>query len=397
MSNYSKADRGAQWFANRWPGTKITPNCGVIHTTEGASWPSYNGGAYAPGYTANPDIKNRRVLWRAHFPDEMNSRALVNAAGGVETNTANAIQVELVGTCDDKHAVEWPGVGKAGVDYIYWPDAPDWCLQAVADFLTDMHERHGIPLDGPDVWLRYGKDGRRPGVWPASYGASPARLTFKQWREFKGWCGHQHVPENSHGDPGALDFARIVALAKGSAPRDGGTQDVEFEVPKPKPEPTYWTPTAKGYTTADVQRIVGVVVDNLYGPATMAAVRELQKRLGVTADGYFGPATAAAYEASKRKPKKGKRAPDFPLPRGHWFGVESDDPRNHSGYWRKDRAGIKRWQRQMKRRGWSISVDGRFGPQSEGVAESFQREKGLSVDGLVGAITWAASWTEPVT
>lgn len=268
MSNYSKASRGAQWFADRYPGAKITPNCGVLHTTEGASWPSYGGGSYAPTYTANPDIRNRRVLWRAHFPDEMSARALVNAPGGVETNTANAIQVELVGTCDDKHAVEWPGVGKAGVDYIYWPDAPDWALAAVADFLRDMHARHGIPLDGPDMWLRYGKDDRRPGVWPASYGASPARLSFSQWREFEGWCGHQHVPENSHGDPGALPFARIVAMAKGAL-----------------------EPTSVGLTIADLQALLGVTPDGAIGPATEAAVREYQSTHGLTVDGDPGPIT----------------------------------------------------------------------------------------------------------
>jgi peptidoglycan hydrolase-like protein with peptidoglycan-binding domain len=51
----------------------------------------------------------------------------------------------------------------------------------------------------------------------------------------------------------------------------------------------------------------------------------------------------------------------------------------------------------MKRRGWKISADGRFGPQSAGVAAAFQREKGLDDDSRVGAKTWAASWTTPVT
>jgi hypothetical protein len=65
------------------------------------------------------------------------------------------------------------------------------------------------------TWLSYGKDPRRPGITPASYGASPARMSFAQWQNFTGWCGHQHVPENDHGDPGSMDFARVIALAKG--------------------------------------------------------------------------------------------------------------------------------------------------------------------------------------
>ena len=77
--------------------------------------------------------------------------------------------------------------------------------------------------------------------------------------------------------------------------------------------------------------------------------------------------------------------------------MESSNPKNHSGYYAKDRAGIKQWQAQMKKRGWKITVDGRFGKQSASVALAFQKEKRLSVDGAVGASTWAASWSKPVT
>jgi hypothetical protein len=91
------------------------------------------------------------------------------------------------------------------------------------------------------------------------------------------------------------------------------------------------------------------------------------------------------------------KAPEFPLPAGHWYGPESSDSHNHSGFAAKDRPGILTWQHQMARRGWSITADGRFGSQSSTVAKAFQREKGLDDDGLVGARTWAASWTTAVT
>lgn len=209
MSNYAKADTRTQWFADNYPGARITPNCGVLHTTEGTGWPDYGGGKSAPNYTARPDFANKRLLWRAHFPDEMSARALMNQAGGVETNTANAVQVELVGTCDPKRAKSWNGDGRylAGTHYIYWPAAPDWAKRDVAAFLKDMNTRHRVALAGPTSWLPY----------PKSYGsAGGQRMTHAQWREFYGWCGHQHVPENDHGDPGALDFAGILALAKGA-------------------------------------------------------------------------------------------------------------------------------------------------------------------------------------
>lgn len=58
---------------------------------------------------------------------------------------------------------------------------------------------------------------------------------------------------------------------------------------------------------------------------------------------------------------------------------------------------IKKWQERMKARGWRITVDGVYGPQSRDVCVKFQREKGLADDGIVGPNTWRASWTAPIT
>jgi peptidoglycan hydrolase-like protein with peptidoglycan-binding domain len=58
---------------------------------------------------------------------------------------------------------------------------------------------------------------------------------------------------------------------------------------------------------------------------------------------------------------------------------------------------VQVWQAQMSGRGWSIDVDGEFGPQSEDVCRSFQSEKGLDSDGLVGSQTWNATWSAPIT
>lgn len=58
---------------------------------------------------------------------------------------------------------------------------------------------------------------------------------------------------------------------------------------------------------------------------------------------------------------------------------------------------VRTWQARMAERGWTIDVDGWYGPQSQGVALAFQAEKGLEVDGIVGPITWDAAWTAPIT
>jgi peptidoglycan hydrolase-like protein with peptidoglycan-binding domain len=59
--------------------------------------------------------------------------------------------------------------------------------------------------------------------------------------------------------------------------------------------------------------------------------------------------------------------------------------------------GTATWQAQMAKRGWSITVDDQFGPQSAAVATSFQSEKGLGMDGVVGPETWNGAFTIPVT
>ncbi|MEL6815449.1 MAG: peptidoglycan-binding protein, partial [Cyanobacteria bacterium J06598_3] len=55
---------------------------------------------------------------------------------------------------------------------------------------------------------------------------------------------------------------------------------------------------------------------------------------------------------------------------------------------------VKQWQQRMKGLGWAIAVDGEFGPQSRGIAKSFQSQDAtLENDGIVGLKTWAASFS----
>lgn len=58
---------------------------------------------------------------------------------------------------------------------------------------------------------------------------------------------------------------------------------------------------------------------------------------------------------------------------------------------------VRQFQAQMASRGWTISVDGDFGPQTDHVVRQFQTEKNLGTDGIVGPKTWAAAWNLPVT
>ncbi|MCU1675330.1 MAG: Transglycosylase-like domain protein [Frankiales bacterium] len=60
------------------------------------------------------------------------------------------------------------------------------------------------------------------------------------------------------------------------------------------------------------------------------------------------------------------------------------------------RADVRAWQAQMKRRGWTIAVDGRFGPKSAAVAAAFRRQQHVSAVGIVGRVTWRLTWEAPI-
>ncbi|MGQ4548309.1 peptidoglycan-binding domain-containing protein [Dermabacteraceae bacterium P13077] len=127
-------------------------------------------------------------------------------------------------------------------------------------------------------------------------------------------------------------------------------------------------------------------------------------------------ATAGAVEKARAAHPAGKAAtglaaPAFPLPSGFYYGPRRGPAQSVSGHVRNTRVpgdvvisrwnawyskGLKLWQERMKARGWSITPDGLYGPETERVVRQFQRNKHLVVDGKIGPATWAAVWTEPV-
>jgi peptidoglycan hydrolase-like protein with peptidoglycan-binding domain len=93
-----------------------------------------------------------------------------------------------------------------------------------------------------------------------------------------GWVGHQHVPENDHGDPGALAIDRVLAhAAEALAP------------PKPtKVLPVYF----RGLPGARTIR-PGMRGDDVKALKVKAGIRPT--------NGIYGPVLAARVIARKRK------------------------------------------------------------------------------------------------
>lgn len=165
----------------------------LLHSTEGSTIEGAVGAYRAhnswPHLTV--DCPRRRVV--QHLPLDVAARALRNHSGGVQTNREGTIcvQVELVGTATDPSSI-----GSAA--------DLDWFGSEV---VAPIARLTGVPLRSSVTWAAY----------PGSYGLGAGqRLSASAWDAYSGLLGHMHAPENTHGDPGALDVDRILAAAGGS-------------------------------------------------------------------------------------------------------------------------------------------------------------------------------------
>ena len=296
MTNWYPRASKAQDFSKKYPGSTMKPNVVVLHSTEGTGWPGYNNGATAPNFTIRPNFNRRTVEVRQHFPANKSSRALENRAGGVQTNTQNCIQIELVGTCDPATHKKW-----GSAQHIYMPDPPQWFIDGVADLLKWLDKTYsGIKIvDGaPRGWKAY----------HASYGSSNKnRMTFKEWDASTGIIGHQHVPENSHGDPGSFPIKKLIAAATSAKP-----------APKPSPKPktktfgrhislNLWGNDGGEGTKTFAKRIPGIVTDVVNAKplvvdfqevrpgAQLQLLTELMAKKGYSRSAYHTPSKLAKF------------------------------------------------------------------------------------------------------
>ena len=148
-------------------------------------------------------------------------------------------------------------------------------------------------------------------------------------------------------------------------------------------EPTQQATTPTNQTTPSKKPLATIaqeVIDGKWGSGT-----ERKKKL--TTAGYdYNAVQNMVNELLKAQTTPTKpSAAKFPLPSGHWFGVPSNDTRNHSGYYNADdRPAIKKIQKVV-----NVSQDGMFGAKTQAAVKKYQKAHGLTQDGEVGARTWA--------
>ena len=150
----------------------------VIHTTEGVSLPSY---PWPPHITYDP---TRDLGWR-HTNFDQGSFALKSPGGGQSPNYQGgpAFQIEIIGFAKDG------------------PSRPDWWYERVGDVISQACVIVGAPAflhpKGFIGGQAYGEKG-------------PNRISWDNYKAFSGVLGHQHVPFNTHWDPGNLDEKKLT-------------------------------------------------------------------------------------------------------------------------------------------------------------------------------------------
>lgn len=253
-------DRTSQRFGSS---VQPEPDVCVEHTTEVMAWPNYQDGGQAPHATIWP-LPGVGVKVREHIPWTQNAKALMNLPGGVETNRRGVIQFELVGTCDPRH--------RGDPKWFFWPDADDVVLEALADYQRPILAQFGIPHAAPPFQ-----------AYSASYGprgkTNTVRMSNAQWLAFQGICGHQHVPENTHGDPGAFPIDRFLAFLNG----DTTTQKDWFDMASIDDLKGAAAEGVLGAKLGSSGPTVAVALQRLYNSLEVANARDAAQTAAITA------------------------------------------------------------------------------------------------------------------
>lgn len=187
---------------------------GLLHTTEGSSAAGAIG-----AYTVNNSWPHFTVDQLGnvyqHISIDRAARSLENAPGGVETNRGGPVQIEVVGFAS--HPV--------------WPELQ---VKALILLMRWIETNAGVK----PVGVTFG-GAEQAGLH------NPLEFSNAQWIAYNGWCGHQHVPENGHWDPGAININNFL--------------------PPQGVKPMYDPPILLGEVVASLPRPGGVVLLNRQG------------------------------------------------------------------------------------------------------------------------------------
>jgi peptidoglycan hydrolase-like protein with peptidoglycan-binding domain len=146
-----------------------------------------------------------------------------------------------------------------------------------------------------------------------------------------------------------------------------------------KPRPVVYGKISYG-DLRDVQRMLGVTIDDVLGPKTGAAIRAFQASHGLAVDGDVGPETwnalKSAEHAAERAATERANAAAAAAEGAHEASALQTTPTS------SDTDQVIALQQAL-----GITADGTFGAATTAAVEAFQSAHGLTPDGVVGPAT----------
>jgi len=241
------------------------------------------------------------------------------------------------------------GLGLAGCDY--WPPALQHEIEQLRADLNDaLDERQR--LDNDNVELR-------------AQHASLQQEVEEKLRENEEL--RSHLTTLTARQTQTLSSRQVTGPTKTAKPRQtlmkGTYQQLQLTRPR-----------MKGPKVARLQRLLrqqgfSVRVDGVFGKTTATAIRRFQRQHGLRADGSVGPKTEKLLRLTSTKVDALGRKLQLQNP-----PLKGQD--------------VKKVQRALRRAGQRVTIDGRFGPETDIAVTRFQQKHGLAPDGIVGPTTW---------
>jgi peptidoglycan hydrolase-like protein with peptidoglycan-binding domain len=210
-------------------------------------------------------------------------------------------------------------------------------------------------------------------AWLTAHGAAQ-----RWWQQPKLSGGHRDAPNARTACPGNHLHAAISIINSGAphaAP--AATQSAATSRPTLRQGD-------RGPAVVELQLMLGGLrPDGAFGPATDTAVRNFQTAHKLTADGIVGARTWSALDAAQRRVVASVPAPT-PTPRSVVRPVLRQGARGEH---------VTFLQQRLKRHNHLFDYSagpGIFGPATDREVRAFQRRRRLTIDGIVGPMTWAA-------
>lgn len=279
------------------------------------------------------------------------------------------------------------GVAASGFNSRCWMiaiAAPSAAL--TADSLYTLSEIDNMAREIVAFWQRNGfdpassaqfiGDGVKSGPGLAHHG------DVQPWDRSDAWARRE--------DRWVFDSLLLQAIARhvGTESAPAPLPPQEPTIPTPVPDQSVWRLGSTGDKVRDIQKVVGVDQDGVFGSKTEAAVRQWQSNLNIPADGVWGPQTEQAthdlFVFLSNLDAVQQIAPD------NAFFDAINDATTQVLQQGSSGGAVRILQLGLNGIGYPLVGDGVFGSMTNSAVRRFQSDRGLRVDGIVGPQTWNA-------